>query len=141
MAPLNLNMTLTLNPMRAAQIALGGAALFGGYKLGSDIIRTAYRDDLLGDPTRIVEVDDRTVIYQMREPQGGRLTNIMLGAGAASAFAGGALVLGTPAGTTGIKAIARSAGGIGLFALGLGAIAGASAMAAQFSGADFRPVR
>ena len=134
-------MSITINPVRAAQVALGGAALFGGYKVASSMVRAAYREDLLGDPTRVVEVDDRTMIYQTREPQGGKLTNYLLGAGAAAAFVGGALVLGAPASTTSqVRSLLHVGGGTGLFALGVGAIAGATAMAAQYNGADFTNV-
>ena len=136
-----ISLNLAINPVRIAQVALGGAAVFGGYKVASSMIRTAYREDLLGDPTRVVEIDDKTMIYQTRDPQGARLTNFTLGAGAAAAFAGGALVLGMPAGTTGMKAMLHSGGGAALFALGLGAIAGATAIAAQYNGANFEPVR
>lgn len=137
-------MQLTLNAPRMIQVGLGAAALAGGYALASSMVRTAYRDDLLGDPTRIVEIDDRTIIYQNRDAQGGKLTNVLLGAGAASAFAGGALVLGASSSTaaaTSAKQLLRTGGGAALFALGLGAIAGATAMAAQYAGADFVPVR
>jgi hypothetical protein len=123
------------------QVAVGGAALFGGWKLGSSIVRNAYRDDLLGDPTRVVEVDGKTMIYQTREPQGGKLTNYMMGAGAASAFVGGVLLLGNSPGITGIKNLLRTGAGAGFIALGIGAIAGATAMSAQYAGADFEPVR
>jgi hypothetical protein len=136
-----ISMNLNVNPVRIAQIALGGAAVFGGYKAASSMIRTAFREDLIGDPTRVVEIDDKTMIYQTREPQGAKLTNFTLGAGAAAAFAGGALVMGAPAGATGLKAMLRSGGGAALFALGVGAIAGATAIAAQYNGSDFEPVR
>ena len=106
------NFTLAMNPTRVAQVVVGGAALLGGYKVASEMIRTAYREDLLGDPTRIVEVDDTTMIYQTREAQGGKLTNIMLGAGAVSAAVGGILAMGAPAGLTGVKAAIRGAGGL-----------------------------
>ncbi len=134
--------TLNLSAGRIGQIALGGAALFGGYKVASNIVRTAYREDLLGDPTRIVEIDGKTMIYQTREAQGGKLTNFTMGAGAAAAFAGGALVLGgAGVAGTGIKNMLKLGGGAALFALGLGAIAGATAVSAQYQGADFEPVR
>lgn len=134
--------TLNLSAARIGQIAVGGAALFGGYKVASSIVRTAYREDLLGDPTRIVEIDGKTMIYQTREAQGGKLTNFTMGAGAAAAFAGGALVLGgTGVAASGVKQMLRLGGGAALFALGLGAIAGATAISAQYQGADFEPVR
>jgi hypothetical protein len=134
--------TLNLSAARIGQIAVGGAALFGGYKIASSMVRTAYREDLLGDPTRIVEIDGKTMIYQTREAQGGKLTNFTMGAGAAAAFAGGALVLGGGGvAATGIKNMLRLGGGAALFALGLGAIAGATAISAQYQGADFEPVR
>ncbi len=133
--------TLNISAARLAQVAIGGAALFGGYTLASSMVRTAYREDLLGDPTRIVEIDDKTMIYQTREPQGGKLTNVTLGAGAAAAFAGGALVLGGSLGATGLKGALRLGGGAALFALGLGAIAGATATTAQYQGSNFEPVR
>lgn len=134
--------TLNLSAARIGQIAVGGAALFGGYKVASSIVRTAYREDLLGDPTRIVEIDGKTMIYQTREAQGGKLTNFTMGAGAAAAFAGGALVLGgTGVAASGMKEMLRLGGGAALFALGLGAIAGATAISAQYQGADFEPVR
>lgn len=134
--------TLNLSAARIGQIAVGGAALFGGYKLASSMVRTAYREDLLGDPTRIVEIDGKTMIYQTREAQGGKLTNFTMGAGAAAAFAGGVLVLGGGGvAGTGMKNMLRLGGGAALFALGLGAIAGATAVSAQYQGADFEPVR
>ena len=133
--------SVSLNPTRIAQVVLGGAAVVGGYKAASSTIRAAYRDDLLGDPTRVIEVDDTTMIYQTREPQGPKLTNYLLGAGAASAFVGGALALSAPSITAGMPAMLRNVGGTALFALGVGAIAGAASMAAQYSGADFTPVR
>lgn len=136
-----INLSLSVNPVRIAQVALGGAAVFGGYKVASSMIRTAFRDDFVGDPTRVVEIDDKTMIYQTREPQGPKLTNVTLGAGAAAAFAGGALVLGAPAGATGLRSMLHTGGGTALFALGLGAIAGATAIATQYKGADFEPVR
>jgi hypothetical protein len=137
---MGISVNVALNPTRIAQVVAGGAAVVGGYHLASGVIRTAYREDLLGDPTRIVEVDGRTMIYQTRTPQGGSLTNVMLGAGAVSAAVGGILALGSQASATGLKGLARSFGGVGLFALGLGAIAGATSMAAQYNGADFEPV-
>lgn len=134
--------TLNLSAARIGQIAVGGAALFGGYKVASNIVRTAYREDLLGDPTRIVEIDGKTMIYQTREAQGAKLTNFTMGAGAAAAFAGGALVLGgAGVAGAGIKNMLKLGGGAALFALGLGAIAGATAVSAQYQGADFEPVR
>ncbi len=132
---------ISLDPTRLAQVVLGGAAVVGGYKAASSMIRTAYREDLLGDPTRVIELDDRTMIYQTREPQGAKLTNYLLGAGAASAFIGSALALSNPGVTAGVPAALRNVGGAALFALGIGAIAGAASMAAQYSGADFAPVR
>jgi hypothetical protein len=136
-----MSFTLSINGARAAQVVIGGAALFGGYKLASSMVRTAYREDLLGDPTRIVEIDDKTMIYQTREAQGGKLTNFTMGAGAAAAFAGGALVLGGGGvAATGIKNMLRLGGGAALFALGLGAIAGATATSAQYQGSNFEPV-
>lgn len=134
--------TLNLSAARIGQIAVGGAALFGGYKVASSIVRTAYREDLLGDPTRIVEIDGTTMIYQTRDAQGGKLTNFTMGAGAAAAFAGGALVLGgSGVAGTGIRSMLKLGGGAALFALGLGAIAGATAVSAQYQGADFEPIR
>lgn len=135
--------TLNISAARIGQVAVGGAALFGGYKMASSMVRTAYREDLLGDPTRIVEIDGKTMIYQTREAQGGKLTNFTMGAGAAAAFAGGALVLGGGGvvGATGIRNMLRLGGGAALFALGLGAIAGATAVSAQYQGADFEPIR
>jgi hypothetical protein len=134
--------TLNISAARIGQIAVGGAALFGGYKIASSMVRTAYREDLLGDPTRIVEIDGKTMIYQTREAQGGKLTNFTMGAGAAAAFAGGALVLGgSGVAATGVKNMLRLGGGAALFALGLGAIAGATAVSAQYQGADFEPIR
>lgn len=134
-------MNLTINAQRLAQVGIGGIAVFGGYRAASSIVRSAYREDLLGDPTRIIEVDGRTVIYQSREPQGAKLTNFTMGAGAAAAFAGGALLLGATPGPAALRSMLRSGGGAALFASGLGAIAGATAMSAQYSGADFHPVR
>lgn len=128
-------MTFALTTPTLVQLGVGGAALFGGYKVASGMIRSAYREDLLGDPTRVVEIDGKTMIYQTREAQGGKLTNIALGAGAAAAFAGGALLLGAS------QTLVRTGGGAALFALGLGAIAGATAISAQYTGADFEPVR
>ncbi len=134
--------TLNISAARIGQIAVGGAALYGGYTIASSMVRTAYREDLLGDPTRIVEIDGKTMIYQTREAQGGKLTNFTMGAGAAAAFAGGALVLsGGGVAATGLKNMLRLGGGAALFALGLGAIAGATAVSAQYQGADFEPVR
>lgn len=134
-------MQLALNAPRLAQVGIGGVALYGGYRAASSMIRSAYREDLLGDPTRIVEVDGRTIIFQPREPQGGKLTNFTMGAGAAAAFAGGVLLLGSTPGAAGLRTMLRTGAGAALFAAGLGAIAGATAMSAQYSGADFHPVR
>lgn len=138
---MGINVSLSINAKVLSQIGLGGLALAGGYKASSEIVRSAFRNDLLNDPTRVVEIDDRTMIYQVREAQGGRLTNTMLAAGAASAFAGSVLTLGTPVGQSSIKSLARAFGGTGLFFLGLGAIAGATATSAQYRGTDFRPIR
>lgn len=134
-------MTFAITGSRIAQVGIGGAALIGGFQVASSIVRSTYREDLLGDPTRVVEVDGRTMIYQTREAQGGKVTNFTMGAGAAAAFAGGALLLGNAPAATGITSMLRSGGGAALFALGLGAIAGATAMSAQYSGADFEPIR
>jgi hypothetical protein len=138
---MQINLNAVLTAPRLVQVAAGGAALFAGWKLSSELVRNAYREDLLGDPTRIVEVDGKTVIYQTREPQGNRLTNFTMGAGAAAAFAGGARLLGSSAGVTGLGSLVKTGGGAALFALGLGAIAGATAISAQYKGADFEPVR
>ncbi|MCW2927805.1 MAG: hypothetical protein JWM86_1773 [Thermoleophilia bacterium] len=134
-------MNFAITAPRLVQVGLGGAALYGGYRVASTMIRSAYREDLLGDPTRVVEIDGKTMIYQTREAQGGKLTNFTMGAGAAAAFAGGALLLGNAPAAAGLKSMLRTGGGAALFALGLGAIAGATAMSAQYSGADFEPVR
>lgn len=136
MGPITLNVT----GARIAQIALGGAAVYGGYKLASSVVRNAYREDLLGDPTRIVEIDDKTMIYQTREAQGGKLTNFMMGAGALTAAVGGVLAL-RGLGATGMRGVLATGGGAALFALGLGGIAGATSTAAQFQGSDFEPIR
>jgi hypothetical protein len=139
---MQINLNAMVSTPRLIQIAAGGAGIYAGWKLSSSLVRNAYREDLLGDPTRIVEVDGKNVIYQTREPQGSKLTNFTMGAGAAAAFAGGALLLGSStAAATGIKSMLRTGAGAGLFALGLGAIAGATAIAAQYKGADFEPVR
>ena len=132
--------TLNISPARVAQVVLGGAALVGGYQLSSSLVRSAYRDDLLGDPTRIVEVDGRAIIFQNREAQGGKLTNVAMGAGAAAAFGGAVLTFGAGGGS-GVAAALRLGGGVALFALGLGAITGATAISAQYQGTDFVPVR
>jgi hypothetical protein len=136
----SININLAVNPTRLAQVVVGGAAAFAGYQAANSIIRNAYHEDLLGDPTRVVEVDDRTVIYQQREPQGDKLTNIMLGAGAAGAFGGGALLAWIPEGATGAKAVLRNVGAAGLFAIGAGAAAGAIASWAVNHGTDFHRV-
>lgn len=128
---------LTINPLRVAQVVAGGAAVFGGYRVASDMVETAFRQDVRGDRERVVATDGNVVIFQPREPQGDRLANMMRGAGAASAFIGGALALGAGANAAGLGAALRSAGGIGLFTLGVGAIAGATSAAAQFSNSDF----
>lgn len=128
---------VAVNPLRVAQVVAGGAAVFGGYRLASDMVEAAFRADVRGDRERVVATDGNVVIFQPREPQGAKLSNLMMGAGAASAFIGGALALGAGASATGIGGALRSAGGIGLFALGVGAIAGATAGAAQFSNSDF----
>lgn len=138
---MTININLAANAPRIVQVAAGGVALYGGWKIGSAVVRNAYREDLLGDPTRVVEVDGKTMIYQTREPQGGKLTNYMMGGGAAAAFAGSALLLGKPFGATGLKSMLATGGGAALFALGVGAIAGATALSAQYRGADFEPVR
>lgn len=135
------NVNAIVTAPRALQVVAGGAALYGGWKLSSSLVRSAYREDLLGDPTRVVEIDGKTMIYQTREPQGGRLTNYAMGAGAAAAFAGGALALGSQPTTTGLMSLLKTGGGAALVALGIGAIAGATAMSAQYSGADFERVR
>jgi hypothetical protein len=134
-------MNISISAPRLLQMGLGAAGLVGGFAIASSTVRTAYREDLVGDPNRVVEIDDRTMIYQTREPQGGKLTNFTMGAGAASAFAGGALLLGAAPGLSGVQSLLRTGGGAALFALGIGAIAGATAMAAQYDGADFVPVR
>lgn len=128
---------LTINPLRVAQVVAGGAAVFAGYNVASNMVETAFRQDVRGDRERVVATDGNVVIYQPREPQGPRLSNVMMGAGAASAFVGGALVLGSGASLAGLGGALRSAGGIGLVALGVGAIAGATSAAAQFSNSDF----
>ncbi len=136
------SITLNVSIGKVAPFLIGGAAALGGGALASSIVRTAYREDLLGDPTRIVEIDDKTMIYQTREAQGGRLTNFMMGAGAAAAFAGGVLALGSAAaGATGVVGMARMGAGAVLMGLGIGAIAGATATSAQYQGTDFTPVR
>lgn len=138
---MQLNLNAILTAPRAVQVVAGGAAIYGGWKVSSSLVRNAYREDLLGDPTRIVEVDGKTVIYQTREPQGNKLTNFTMGAGAAAAFAGGALLLGANPAATGIKSLLRTGGGAALIMAGIGAIAGATAISAQYKGADFEPIR
>jgi hypothetical protein len=138
---MQINLNAMISTPRLVQIAAGGAGIYAGWKLSSSLVRNAYREDLLGDPTRIVEVDGKNIIYQTREPQGSKLTNFTMGAGAAAAFAGGALLLGNATATEGVKAVLKNGAGAALFALGLGAIAGATAIAAQYKGADFEPVR
>jgi len=132
--------TLNLNAARVAQLVIGGAGIYGGFKLAESLVRSGYRDDLLGDPTRIVEIDGKSMIYQTRDPQGGKLTNVAIGGGMAAAFAGSVLVLGA-AGGAGLGTMARVGLGTGLFALGLGAIAGATAIDDQWRGTDFEPIR
>lgn len=139
MAPLNVY--LPKNVTQIAQLALGGAVAYGGYQVASNMIRDSYREDMLGDPTRVIETDGNTMIYQTREPQADRLSNYLIGAGAVSAFAGGILAFSAPAGISTIKAIARNVGGLGMIALGFGAIAGATATSAQWSGSDFQRLR
>ena len=132
--------TLNVNAARVAQLVIGGAAVYGGFKLSEAMVRSGYRDDLLGDPTRIVEIDGKTMIYQPRDPQGSKLTTVAIGGGMAAAVAGSVLVLGA-AGGAGLGTMARVGLGTALFALGVGAIAGATAIDDQWRGTDFEPIR
>lgn len=137
-----MSITININAARLAQVALGGAAVYGGWKLSSGMVERAYHEDFFGDPSRIVHVDGQSIIRQDREPQGGTLTKVMMGAGGAAAFAGSVLALGGQGvAAEGMKGMLRMGGGVALFALGTGAIAGALAMSKQYEGADFEPIR
>lgn len=132
-----ININAMISVPRALQVVAGGAALYGGWKASSGFVRSAYREDMLGDRKRIVEVDGGVTIFQVREPQGGDVTKIAIGAGVVSA-ATGAILLGNRAwGNVPL----RQGAGAALFALGLGAIAGAATIAQQYSRIDFEPVR
>jgi hypothetical protein len=138
----SITLNIPLNATRIAQVVAGGAALVAGYQIAATTVRSAYVDDLLGPPTEQIDNDGTTMIYQNRKPQGGTLTNAMIGAGFISAFAGGVLALGAGAGTGGgISHLLKSGGGVALFTLGIGAIAGATALSKRYEGSDFVPVR
>lgn len=124
---------------RMIQVGVGAGGLVGGFMAGSAIVRGAYRADLVGDPSRVVEMDDRWIVDQPREPQGPGLTKAMMGAGALTAGIGAALTMGHVP-LLSASSLARSGAGALLFAGGVGLVMGAIASSMQYRGADVRPV-
>lgn len=133
-------MQVTINAARVAQAGVGVVAAGAGYAVASSMVGSTFREDLLGSPSEVLEVDGNAVIVQNREGQGGTLTKVFIGAGAASAWGGGALLGLIDESAKGFKGAVRTGGSAGLFALGLGAVAGAGAMAARYAGAEFVPI-
>lgn len=125
---------------RGVQIGIGAAALAGGTILGGMVIKHTYRNDLLGDPTRIVDIADGRIIDQSRSTQGPGLTKAFMGVGAVMSGVGAAVTLGggAEAAKTGARALLRHGGGALLFAGGLGLIAGSIAASMQYTGSDVR---
>jgi hypothetical protein len=133
-----MNMNISISGSKLLLAGVGIAAAYAGWTAGSSIVHDTYKEDVFGDPTRPIEANGDTSIIQMRAPQGGKVTNYLMGAGAVAAFAGGALALGGQGvAATGLKSLLRLGGGVALAVGGAGAIAGAAAMNAQYSGADF----
>lgn len=137
---MSISLQLPASAALFGQLGVGAAGAFAGYRLGSAVVRSTYRDDMLGDPTRIVELDEDTKIFQHREPQGGRIAFFTVVGGGAIAFAGGALS-GGGAAAMGAASLVRSGGGAALAGIGFGAIVGAAVMSAQYRGADHTPIR
>ena len=127
-------------PTQLLKLAVGAAALAGGYQTSSTIVRSARREDLLGDPMGVIEVDGDTAVLQPRTGQGKQLATYTMGAGAVAAFVGGIYSF-TPSAkhvaTEGVRVLLRGAGGAGLLAGGIGVIAGAAATSARYDGAEF----
>jgi hypothetical protein len=132
-------MTTLNNVTRIGQVVLAGAGIAGGFWAGSQVIKAAYRNDLVGDPSRVVEMDDKWIVDQPREPQGPGLTKAMMGAGALVAGIGAALTLGHVPVMSAVS-MARSGAGALLFAGGVGLLVGSIATSMQYRGADVRPV-
>jgi hypothetical protein len=131
-------MNITINTSKLVLAGLGAGAAIAGLKIGSSIVHDTYHEDVFGDPTRPIEQNGSTSIIQLRAPQGGRMTNYMMGAGAVAAFAGSALALGGQGvAAKGVTSMLRLGLGVALAVGGTGAIAGAAAINAQYSGADF----
>lgn len=125
---------------RGVQIGVGAAALIGGAIGGGMVIKNTFRNDLLGDPTRVVEVTNGRIIDQSRSAQGPGLTKAFMGIGGLTAGIGFATMLGggAEAAQTGARALLRHGGGAMLFAGGLGLIAGSIGASMYFSGTDVR---
>ncbi len=137
----SINVNLAVTPVRAAQAVLGVGAAVAGWKASAWMIERAYQEDLVGDPMRVISKDDKTIIYQQRQPQGNRLSMTLLGAGVLAAGLGGALAYGVPRRATGWKVGMQQVAGFAVAMLGAGVGAAAASKPELYRGADFQNVR
>lgn len=129
-----------IDAARMIQVGAGAVGLYAGYKVGSSVIQSAYREDLTGAPSRVVEIDGEWVVDQRNDPQAGNLTKAFMGVGGLLAGVGAALVLGQNP-TMAARSLARATGGALLFAAGTSLIAGSVATSTRYQGTDVRPRR
>jgi hypothetical protein len=129
---------VNLNAPRLIQVGLGAAGLFAGYKVGSTIIANTRKEDLTGPATRVVGMDGQWIQEQANTPLTDKLVKGLLGVGAGAAGLGALLVLGHSP-SLAASSLARSVGGVLLFAGGAGLIGGAIAAADRTSDTTIRP--